>query len=295
MFPKTISSTVLSYFLFFFLKIPKKLKIFEIFRKVLINYLLRNILKDKILRYIIIRMSIVKLPSFKDGVRTYNGEIYEIDPSAYSIDISSLQDFRDKVLDTIDNLNAQVCDDIKNEINRSIEKKTMYKPFVEQRKSFESRINLILRDYDDTTKLKYEDEIKQAKAFFTEVNKKSTKFIWDNKDSIFDILDEIIESESNKLKERRKAVNNKYYKKRKELFNIPDKTAMTEEERKENKRLANQKYREKQKKNVDEVKEEVIVDEKEKKKEYNRTYYSKQKLLKDKIKELEEKLSQKND
>lgn len=238
---------------------------------------------------------IVRLPEFKDGVRKYNGEIYTINPIEYVVEINSLQDFRDKILNTQENLNIEICDTIRSDIERSIEKNTMFKYFIEQRKSFESRIKLILKDYDEPTKQKYEDEIKQAKAFFTKENEKSTKFIHNNKNAIFTILDEIRETELNKLKERRKEVNNKYYQKRKELLNIPDKTTMTEEERKERKKLANQKYREKQKKSIDEVKEAVIVDEKEKKKEYNKTYYSKQKLLKDKIKELEEQLSQKHD
>lgn len=235
-------------------------------------------------------MSIVRLPEFKDGVRKYNGLTFEVDANEYIIDINSLQDFRNKILNDMDNLSIEECDNIKEDIIRASETNTVFKPFTENRKAFETRIKSILRDYDESTKLKYEDEIEQAKTLIKKGNAKSTKYIIENKEAIFVILNESREIQINKLKERRKEVNNKYYQKRKQLLNIPDKIAMSEEERKEKRKLANQKYREKQKQINDDannVKVAVVVDEKDKKKEYNRTYYNKQKLLKSKIKELE--------
>jgi hypothetical protein len=234
-------------------------------------------------------MSIVRLPEFKDGVRKYNGLTFEVDPNEYIIDINSLQDFRNKILNDMDNLSIEECDNIKEDIIRASETNTVFKSFTENRKAFESRIKSIFRDYDESTKLKYEDEIEQAKTLIKKGNAKSTKYIIENKEAIFVILNESREIQINKLKERRKEVNNKYYQKRKQLLNIPDKIAMSEEERKEKRKLANQKYREKQKQlsDVHQVKVAVVVDEKDKKKEYNRTYYNKQKLLKDKIKDLE--------
>lgn len=81
----------------------------------------------------------------------------------------------------------------------------------------------------------------------------------------------------NRLKNNKKEVNKRYYEKRKQLLGIPDKVAMSEEERKEKRRLANQKYREKKKQldapeTADEQPEEPMSD-KDKKKKYNHTYY----------------------
>jgi hypothetical protein len=245
---------------------------------------------------------IIKLPDYKNGIPKFNGDVFEIDVNDYCKEINSLEAFEEKILNGMyENLNIEDCETIKDEIEKSYEKNIVYKPLSELRKSFDNRIKLILREYNEEAKLKYDDSIKNARLLIQKINSASTTFILNNKTSIFEILDKVKNKEIDKLRERKKEVNKRYYDKKKQILNIPDKTAtMSEEEKKEKKRLANQKYREKQKQlnnniMVEQEQEEEPKSEKDKKKQYNKTFYQKQKTLKERIKELEEKLNQKSD
>jgi hypothetical protein len=119
-------------------------------------------------------------------------------------------------------------------------------------------------------------------------NKETDEFIKNNKDEILPMLDNyILEAR----KEARKASDLKYEEKRKILRASKEKpNKLTEEQKKENKRLANEKYRKQQKEKLLNLGETKQISA-EKKREYNTTYYTKQKELKNKIKELEAKLS----
>lgn len=237
-------------------------------------------------------MTTIHLPMYKDGFRVKNEEPIEIDITDYAVEINTIQDFKDKILNKLGTSDIESYNKIKDDIDNMVNNNTILPNLTENRKLFEERIELILFDYDENTKQKYKEQINNAIQFIKKVNNKSSSFIVQNKDEIKNEIDEFKKSIVHKLKENRKTVNKKYYENRKQKLDIPVREKLTEEQKKENKKLANQKYRETQKqlKESNEPIEEITPTER--KKQYNQTYYQKQKDLKEKIKQLENELKE---
>ena len=240
---------------------------------------------------------IIQLPNFKDGAPVWNSEPFDIDVADYAVEINSIQDYKDKILSKVEVPSIESYNQLKEDIDKATNKNLILPMLTENRKQFERRVKLILFDYDEVTKEKYEEQIKKAIEYIKSTNSASSKFIIKNNNEIKNVIDEFQHNIKQKLKENRKVVNKKYYEKRKQELNIPSaRTKLTEEQKRENKRLANQKYRDAQKqlnnKEVVEVEEENVITPTEKRKIYNQTYYQKQKTLKEKIKLLENEIAQ---
>jgi hypothetical protein len=220
---------------------------------------------------------IIILPAFKDGAPT--GSTYDVCLEDYTCEMCSAEEFLVFIKKDNELLNLETCCEIKNEIISAKEKNIILPMFKQYWKSLKQRLDSIMDDYGEKTKNKFKDEIEEALTFVREKNISSTKYIFENQDIIFEILDELKTKELDRIKEKRKEINKRYYEKRKKVLEIPDRTAMTEEEKKASRKLANQKYREKCKKEKPEI-ETVSLTEKEKKQLYNKTYYEKKKLQK---------------
>jgi hypothetical protein len=205
--------------------------------------------------------------------------VYDIEVSDYITEINSVKDFKEKILDfEYENINLNDIQEIKNDINTSYDKQHIYKLLAEKQKQFNARIKFIFKDMEDVKKLKYHEKIKQAKELIKTSNIQATKSIWEMKDDIFGMLNNIIDATKSKLKEQKKEVNKRYYEKKKQLLNIQEKQLLTEEEKKERKKIANQKYYEKKKQVLNIQEKRLLTEEekKERKKIANQKYYEKQ-------------------
>jgi len=237
--------------------------------------------------------TILQLPNFKDGVKL-KGYI-DVDITDYAVEINSIQDFKDKILSKIEVPSIESYNQLKEDIDKVTNENIIFQTLKENRRQFKERIKFILSDYNESTKQKYEDQINEAIQFIKKVNDKSNNFIIQNSHEIKNEIDGFKQNVINALKENRKVVNKKYYEKRKQELNTPTRQKLTEEQKKENRRIANQKYREAQKQlNEKEINNEIVeeVTATEKKKQYNKTYYQKQKTLKEKIKQLENEIKE---
>jgi hypothetical protein len=268
----------------------------------------------------------ITLPIFKDGVPLWNATPVEIDvEDEYIIEINSIDDFKEKIIDTMETKTIDNYNKVIDDIDKMIKKNIILPALQEKRKSFEKRMKLFLIDFDETTKAKYQEQIKNAIELIKTKNNISSNFILENANEIKNIIDEYKYSIIAKLKENRKEANKKYYENkkqkltiepknhlteenkienrkqankkyyesRKESLNIHSRVKLTDEQKKENKKSANKKYREKQlllkadlnKNNIDGNTEELSP--KEKKQLYNQNYYESKKELINKIKQLE--------
>ena len=222
-----------------------------------------------------------------------------VDVNDFIIEINSIDDFKDffqqNILIYEENKitgygSLQYCDELKDEINKSMEKRIVLKFFKDICDNFLKMMKSRMYDFSCEEKNKYNELTNVYVKIIKGTHNKSTKFILDNKDEVFNIINEITTNELIKIKNKRAETNKKYYEKRKALLGIKDKNIipLTEEEKNERKKLANKKYYEKQKDKLAELKpEKIVLTEEQKienKKIANAKYREKQKLLKEQSK-----------
>lgn len=201
--------------------------------------------------------------------------------------VTNFDEFNKLLFKTIgkDNLKGFLC--LKDEILNLQEKKIILTLKEEAEYKFKSPITDVSNDFKDCDEDIYNPKINEAFKKIIRYVKTTNEFIKNNKDEILPMLDNnILELK----KKAREASDKKYAEKRKLLRASKEKTKLTEEQKKENKRLANEKYRKQQKEKLLNLGETKQISA-EKKREYNTTYYTKQKEMKNRIKELEAKLS----
>lgn len=238
---------------------------------------------------------LINLPEYNNGVRKSGGTSYEVDVGFYTKPINSIETFRMVMFPAFLPVTLDRIEEVRNEVARSVDRRKTLETLNEEKKRYKSQVASITREYDEGARHFYKAKIDEGDQFITNANVESTKYVIDNKEAIYELLDSMRDEIHNRLKNNKKEVNKRYYEKRKQLLGIPDKVAMSEEERKEKRRLANQKYREKKKQldapeTADEQPEEQMSD-KDRKKKYNQTYYSRKKQLKERVEELEAELA----
>jgi hypothetical protein len=183
--------------------------------------------------------------------------------------------------------------ELKEDIKECIPTGKSPKTFIKDKINFKGTVMSVSKVFKDSDEIKYKPIIENTYKIINGYIRQSTAFIINNANEIFQIIDEAILKEKEEIKQSRKEINKRYYEKQKKLLGIKDKgIKLTEEEKKEKKRIANEKYRQKRKENTLEKTDETILSMKEKKRQYNTTYYTKQKEMRNKIKELEQKLAE---
>jgi hypothetical protein len=236
---------------------------------------------------------IIKFPEYRNGVRIVESDS-EIDVDDYIKRIDSLDAFRQIMFPSPATLER--IEDVRDEVKYAVRGNDVPETLEEHRRNFLSQATSLLCDYDYGPKHHYKGVMKEGERLIKRANVESTKYVTDNHEAIYEMLDAMRDEFRERQKNNKKEVNKRYYEKRKQMLGIRDKVAMSEEERREKKRLANQKYREKQKQlnataTADEEPNDEPMTEKEKKRKYNQTYYSNQKQLKERVKELEAELA----
>jgi hypothetical protein len=223
----------------------------------------------------------VQFPRFENYTKHWSNEVFdrEVNENNY---FHTLDDFKNYLQLHYDILTIEICNEIKNNIEYSIENKKLAKIFTDDIKQFKhGKLSLInqypfgdIREYwSNQYDLLVEEYIKIARL--------NNQFIINNKHEVFSYLNESKISKIVSLKEQRKIANKKYYETRRQELNIEttkEKLVLTEEEKKEKKKLANKTYYEK--KTNEKLKAPIkplLTDEekKERKKEANKKYYEK--------------------
>lgn len=168
-----------------------------------------------------------------------------------------------------------------NEVKNCIESKTLVK-FLSTTYNITSHINLAFNQIPLSSRTnKLETLANDLKTALTTTLKKSALFIYNNKEEIFQLLDEKRIERVTELKEKRKQANQKYYEKKKSILTSDndEPKVLTEEEKTQRKQLANKTYYEKKRsEKIVSEKPPVLSEEekKEKRKEANKRYYENQ-------------------
>lgn len=223
---------------------------------------------------------IVNLPRYENGVKFWDTDDkgYDIDLSMYCITVQSIDDFNDKVLPRFEPLTIETCEELKSQITKAIEKNTVIKFFTDERIRLDRQVKLILNDYPDDIKVNWENKLKPLRDELQSNNIMSSKFIFTNKDRVFEILDRVKQERIKVLKAKRKETNKTYYENKKKILNMDNaKHTLSDEEKKEKRKETNKKYYEKK---METIPTKVILTEDEikaKRREANKNYYEKQK------------------
>lgn len=195
-------------------------------------------------------------PVYEKGVRAWTNEVItkEVDELDYCQTTEDLNNFIDFLLlgeEFKNNLQLfQFIEKTKDNINVAIESKQVIcfldEIYTHWKKS-EGYYDGLIREYPDHIKdywIQKKNELyKQKKINLSKTN----AYIKQNKDTVFQILDDKKIDILNKIKEKKRLYNKNYRDKLKKVGLIKERVLLTDEERKERKKEANKKYREKQK------------------------------------------------
>jgi len=201
-----------------------------------------------------------------------------------SNNFNSVDDFT-KYINKVGNPTLEECHKYKADILKSMETNKICPFLYDDLKEFKKEKANILKMYPIENIQLRDHWGKQFDLLADEYKKqviRNTKFIHQNKDDIFAILDEVKLAKIAEQKDKKKLANKKYYEKMKEIMQTETskQIPLTEEQRKERKQLANKKYYEKKVREKPEKPEKITLTDEEKRerrKEANKRYYEKQK------------------
>lgn len=227
----------------------------------------------------------IEFPRYEDYKQHWTKETYEKEVNEDDY-FKTIDDFKKYIQQKYpeDSLKIEECNKFKEQIQNAIDTQT-YIPFMnEDIPRFREEFNAILKRYPlgeirDYWKSKVDLLVKEYKILL----RKNNKFIAQNKDAVFNYLDEKRLLAIQLEKEKKKQYNKKYADKKKQMLQIVPRTLLTEEEKKEHKKEANKKYAEKIKEAkgiIDKQPRQLLTEEEKKnhRKEANKKYYEKKKL-----------------
>lgn len=222
----------------------------------------------------------ILFPRYENEQPHWTNEKYEREVNENEC-IHSIEEFRQYITNIFGTLTIEICDDIKEQITKAIENNTGINFLTNDLNNFNKSMMKLIISYPigeirDYWKEKGEALINDYKTLM----KRNQIFIKENKDIIFNMLDENRFKLLDELKSKRQLANKKYYEKQKNKLHITPRILLTSEEKKQKKQLANKQYYETKIKDVIKT-ERVKLTEEEKRlnrKEANKRYYKKTQL-----------------
>lgn len=247
----------------------------------------------------------IEFPRYEDGVKHWSNDVYEREVDSNN-DFKTIDDVKKYFNYHNPILTIPICNDIINDIEYASQNKKVAKFLHEELKDFKKEKMGLINQYPfGDTREYWSNKYDLLSQEYLKLILKNDTFIKQNKEQIFEFLNEQKNMKVHTLKEKRKIANQKYYeKKMKELDIETSKEVLSEEEKKERRKLANKKYYEKNKTELDIETQKTFLSEEEKnerRKLSNKKYYEKNKiesivkpLLTDEEKKERKKLANKN-
>lgn len=181
----------------------------------------------------------VLFPRYDDFKPHWLNQTYEREVNEDNY-FKTLDDFKAYIERTNPKITIEICEDIKSQILTAIQTNKGIKFLIDDLIEFRKSNNPLISSYPlgevrDYWKTQNDLLIQAYKTLMA----KNNKFILENKDAVFIFLDEKRNSTIEKLKEKRKEANKKYYEKVKATLKIDKvsqvKSILTEEEKKQKK------------------------------------------------------------
>ena len=211
----------------------------------------------------------ILFPRYENGTPHWTKETFEreVNPDDY---FKTIDDFKEYIRKCYTNNNVMIltieeCNNLKCKIEKAIDTQKCIKFTVGQLHNFKKGLDKILLDYPlgeirDYWKSQADLLLKE----FSIIVRKNDEFIKDNKDAVFNYLDEKRILAIQFKKEKKKQYNKTYAEKEKQKLQIIPRKLLTEEEKQQRRKETNKKYYEKKKQQsqiVNEESEKILTEE----------------------------------
>lgn len=218
----------------------------------------------------------IEFPRYENGQKHWNNEIYNVDfdENSYCKTIEDVNKIIEEYIDIKSNdpkANKELklkhmlhlfkhlddlIEDLKITANTTKTPKFINTAYTMAKKGY--NCNDYLDDYPQKVREHYAEEANKLYKAIDDVWKKNVKFVKDNKDDVIELLNRQKLNYIDKAKQKRKEYNIAYRNKLIQLKMIkPRDTILTDEERREHRKLTNQKYYLKRKEKLKNAEEEL--------------------------------------